>query len=608
MFDRRQFVVSAAVALAAGRLASAAAASGPSRAGQRGGKSLTQILDELMQRALAISPTLMTMTGLDTGANASARGQLDDRSLAGVERYKAIFVDLERALAGFDPATLSGADWINHQTAAYVAKTTLESYRMPFGDPNVGVAVPYIVSQLSGNYRNLPTFLTTQHPVETAQDAEYYLSRLSALAGALDDETARVRADFAKGATPPDFVLKKTLVQLDAILGAAPENSDLVTSLVSRAAAKGLAGDWKARASAIVAGGVYPALQRQRAVLEAALPTATHDAGVWRLPQGGDYYGYAIRTATTTDMPADEIHKLGLELVARFSAKADAILRQEGLTQGTVGQRIAALRRNPKYLFPNTEEGRAALIAYGEQLTEAVRARLPQWFGQLPKAPVEIRRMPTAIEAGGPGAFYQTPSLDGSRPGQFIINLRDTANQPRFDLPTLIHHEALPGHHLQNALMIEAADLPMLRRMPLFSGYSEGWGLYAEQLADEMGLFENDPLGRLGYFASMLFRAARLVVDSGLHYKRWTREQAIAYMRETLGDSEDNVTREVERYCVQPGQACSYMLGWRVWTEARARAQARLGTRFDMRVFHDRGLLSGSMPLDVLARVIDDWR
>lgn len=604
MLDRRQFIGSAAAIAAAAFGLPAIAKAGA----EAGGKSLDDVLNDIVHRAMAESPVLMTMTGFDTGANAAMRGKLDDRSPAGLERYRALFVDLGRDLSRFDPATLSGADWVNHQSAQYMAETTLRSFEFPFGDPNVGIAVPYTVCQLMGAYRNVPTFLTTQHPIDTPQDAEYYLARLSAFATSLDDETGRVREDYRKGATPPDFVLKTTLMQMDALLAPAPADSDLVKSLVDRAAAKGLAGDWQARASAILERDVYPALRRQRAVLAGALPNATHDAGVWRLPDGEAYYRFAVRTATTTDTASEEIHRLGLDLVARFSGAAEAILRQKGLTEGSVGQRIAALRRMPENLFPNTDEGRAALIAYGVQINEEMKARLPRWFGRLPKSPVEIRRMPTAIEAGGPGAFYQTPALDGSRPGQFIINLGNTANQPRFDLPTLIFHEALPGHHLQNALMTEAADLPLLRRMPLFSGYSEGWGLYAEQLADEMGVYENDPLGRLGYLASMLFRAARLVVDSGLHHKRWTREQAIAYMRETLGESEDNATREVERYCVQPGQACSYMLGWQAWTEARARAKARLGEGFDIRAFHDRGLLAGSMPLDVLARMMDDWR
>ncbi|HEY4544915.1 MAG TPA: DUF885 family protein [Pedomonas sp.] len=606
MLDRRQFVASTTAVLAAA-LGLPAFAATEAATQPEGGKALTDMLDGYVQRLLRNSPMSMTMLGLDVGPAAAARGEMDDRTPAGLEHTRSIFADLARDLARYDPATLTGADWINHQSAAYMASTTLQSFTFPFGDPNIGTAVPYIVSQLSGSARNTPTFLTNQHPIETAQDAEYYLARLSGFAEALDVETARSREDYKRGATPPDFVLKTTLVQLSELLAAAPADSDLVKSIAGRTKAKGIEGDWQARATALVQREVYPALERQAALIREALASAPPEAGVWRLPQGEEYYRFAIRGATTTDMPAEDIHRLGLELVARFSAEADKILRQKGLTQGTVGQRISSLRRMPEHLFPNTDEGRAALIAYGVDLNEKMQARLPQWFGRLPKSPVVIERMSPAIEAGGPGAFYLPPVVDAGRPGQFIINLRDTANQPRFDLPTLIHHEALPGHHLQNALMMEATELPQLRRLPLFAGYLEGWGLYAEQLADEMGVYENDPLGRLGYLASMLFRAARLVVDSGLHHKRWTREQAIAYMRETLGESEDNATREVERYCVQPGQACSYMLGWQVWTDTRSRAQARLGERFDIRAFHDRALLAGNMPLDVLARVIDDW-
>ena len=611
MFNRRQFVASSTAIVAAAFGLPAVAAGRAAEGAQESQRSLTEILDAHVQRLLRNSPHSMTMLGLDVGPAAAARGMTDDRTPAGLEHTRSLFLDLKRELDTYDPARLQGADWINHQSADYVVSTTLQSYGFPYGDPNVGVAVPYTISQLMGAARNFPTFMANQHPVRTAEDAEHYLTRLSDFAATLDTETARSREDYKRGATPPDFVLKTTLVQFNALLAAAPAEADLVKSLVSRAKANGIEGNWQARAAAIMEQKVYPALRRQAALLQDALATAKSDAGVWRLPQGEDYYRFAVRAATTTDMAPEEIHRIGLELVARFSAEADKILRQEGLSQGTVGQRISALRRRPDQLFPNTDEGRAALIAYGMELNEKVRARLPQWFGQLPQAPVEIRRMSPAIEAGAPGAFYLPPVIASNagpgRPGQFMINLRDTANQPRLDLPTLIHHEALPGHHLQNALMMEAKDLPQLRRLPVFSGYLEGWGLYAEQLADEMGLFEDNPLGRLGYFASMLFRAARLVVDSGLHHMRWTRAQAIAYMRETLGESEDNATREVERYCVQPGQATSYMLGWRVWTEARNRAQARLGTRFDMRTFHDKGLLAGNMPLDVLARVMDDW-
>lgn len=571
------------------------------------GETITALLDETMQRALRTSPQLMTITGLDTGDSAAARGRLDDRSPAGIAAQRRLFEDLKAGLDRFDPASLSPADWLNHQTGAYLAATTLESFDFPFGDPNVGVAVPYIVSQLSGAYRNIPSFLADQHPVVSVADAEAYLARLSAFAILLDEETERSRADFSRGAVPPDFVLRTTLVQFSELLRPPPRENALVLSLVSRAGARGLPGQWEARATRVVEREVYPALRRQADLLKTALPSAAPDAGVWRLPQGDAYYRYAVRTATTTDLAGDEIHRFGLERVAELTAEADAILRAKGLTQGSVATRLAGLRRDPAQLYPDSDAGRAALIADLQQMIDRMRGRLPQAFRTLPKVGVTIQRMPPAIEAGASGATYQPPSLDGVRPGLFSINLRTVAEWPRLDLPTLVYHEAIPGHHLQNALANEAQGLPMLRRMPLFSGFSEGWALYAEQLADEMGAYADNPLGRLGYVASMMFRASRLVLDSGLHARRWTRERAIAYMTDTLGNSPSEAVREVQRYCVQPGQASSYMLGWRAFTQARSKAQARLGPAFDLRAFHDAALLQGAIPLDLLSRYMAAW-
>ncbi|MCC2981005.1 DUF885 domain-containing protein [Sphingomonas sp. IC4-52] len=569
---------------------------------------ITEVLEQFIQKAMRNSPQLLTLMGADSGPFAKARTQLDDRSPAGVDQMRTLLSELSTALDAYDPKQLSASDWVNHQSAKYLAATNLDSFGFPFGDPNVGIAVPYTVSQLTGSYQSIPSFLATQHRIASADDADAYLSRLSAFAVVLDQETERSRADYARGAIPPAFVLRRTLAQLDALLAPAPEASELVTSLVERTAAEKIAGDWRVRAAAVMTGEVKPALLRQRGLLADALPRAGDDAGVWRLPRGGEYYRYAIRAATTTDMAPEEIHRFGLERVAELTGRADAILKAQGITGGTVAARLARLRRDPRHLYPNDDAGRTALIADLNKRIDQIKPRLPDYFGHLPRAGVEIRRTPASVEAGAPGGTYQPPSLDGSRPGLFSINLRDLAEWPRFDLPTLVYHEAIPGHHLQNASMIEAPDVPTLRRLPLFSGYSEGWGLYAEQLAQEMGVYADDPLGEVGYLASMLFRAARLVVDSGLHHMRWTRERAIRYMVDTLGDAESTVTREVERYCVQPGQASSYMLGWRVWTSARDRAQARLGDRFDIREFHNRGLLAGSIPLDVLARVIDDWR
>lgn len=568
---------------------------------------LTQLLDGILQRALLELPQLLTSVGLDTGDHAGARSRLNDRSPQARSRMRGLFEEMKSGLGRFDPATLQGMDWINHQAALYLADTALAAHGFRFGDPDVGPSIPYVVSQLSGAYRSVPGFLASQHPLADRADAQAYLARLSAFAAVLDQETDWVRSDHAKGAVPPDFVLRTTLRQFDAMLAPAPEASELVTALKRRTAAAGIEGDWEARATRIVGAEVYPALRRQAAVLRSALDKAPAAAGVWRLPEGERYYRHAVRAATSTELSGEEIHRLGLDLVKRFSALAESILRQQGLTRGSVAQRLAALRRSRDQLYANDDGGRRALLADLERRMEDLQSRLPDFFGRLPRTAVRVQRMPVAIEAGAPGATYQPGSLDGKRPGLFEINLRNLAEWPRFDLPTLVYHEALPGHHLQNTLRNEAEGLPMLRRMPLFAGYQEGWALYAEQLADEMGVYRDDPLGRLGYAASMLFRAARLVVDSGLHHKRWTREQAVAYMSRTLGDAPSAVVREVERYCVQPAQASSYMLGWRAWTQARDQARSAMGGRFDIRAFHDTGLLSGDMPLDLLGRVVERW-
>jgi uncharacterized protein (DUF885 family) len=605
MLDRRRFLLSTAAG-------AAAAMAGPALAGSPqasdGGARVTALLDRMMQEFLAESPEFMTALGLDTGPNAGVRSRLDDRSPGFVDRSFAAFRGYGADLAAIDRAALSGMDAVNYDTTRFIVDGAALADRFDYGiQAPVGGASPYIVSQLTGSYSSIPQFLDTQHQVRTVDDAESYLARLTAFAGVLDVETDRVRADFAKGATPPDFVLRRTGEQFAATLGVDPAQSGLAQSLARRAAEANLPGDWGGRAEAIVRDAVYPAMQRQAEAIAAALPGATSDAGCWRLPDGEAYYRYGVLSYTTTEMSGDEIHEIGLAQVAELSARADEILRAEGLTQGSVGERIAAVARRPDQLYPNTSAGKAELLADLNGQMARMQQRLPEVFGKLPRANVEIRRVPVEIEAGAPGGSYQMPALDGSRPGAYYINLRDTAETPRFTLPTLTYHEASPGHHFQIAVALEAEGIPMLRKMPLFSGYTEGWALYAEQLADEMGVYENDPWGRLGYLQSFMFRATRLVADSGLHHKRWSREQAVRYMVETLGDAESTMTTEVERYCVWPGQACSYKLGHTVWDRTRTAAKAALGDRFDIRGFHDTALAAGAIPLEVLERLIADW-
>jgi uncharacterized protein (DUF885 family) len=333
-----------------------------------------------------------------------------------------------------------------------------------------------------------------------------------------------------------------------------------------------------------------------------------HEAGISRLPDGAAFYQLALRQSTTTDMTPDEVHQLGLDQAKALSAAMDTLLRSQGKSSGTVAGRAQALARDPQYLYPNTEPGRQQILDYCNGLIKALQPHLPQYFRILPKAPVEIRRVPAYTEAGAPGGYYQIPALDGSRPGAFYLNLRDTTEWARWKLPTLVYHESEPGHHFQLAQVLELPSLPLIRKAGgNFSANTEGWALYAEQLCDEMGVYANDPLGRLGMLQSALFRAARCVVDTGIHTKGWSRERAIDYMVETTGDNRSAMTTEVERYCTWPGQATSYKVGHTRWLALRADARRRLGAKFDIRDFHDVGLTAAPMPLSVLERVIDEW-
>ncbi len=306
-------------------------------------------------------------------------------------------------------------------------------------------------------------------------------------------------------------------------------------------------------------------------------------------------------------MSPDEIHKLGLAQGAEVSSRLDGVLKSQGLTQGTVAQRVQALYKDPKQFYPNTPAGKAELIAYLNGRLTAVRARLPRDFGRIPHQAVEVRPVPAAIDAGAPLAYTNFPALDGSRPGIIYFNLHDTAEWPRWNLPSTLYHEGLPGHQLQGGVAQENTAIPLLRRTVFFSGYGEGWALYAEQLADELGMYEDDPLGRVGYLKAQLFRCGRLVVDTGIHHYRWSRERAVAYMTGLDGDAVGSTTREIDRYCATPGQACSYKIGHTIWSRLRDRSRSALGPRFDIRSFHDTALAAGAMPLDVLDRVVGEW-
>jgi uncharacterized protein (DUF885 family) len=606
--DRRQFVAAAGSAAAVAvttslRRALAAPAAATPAAGDVTTR-LNALFDEFMDERLRENPEQATFLGLDKGKFADAKSRLTDVSLAHSRQLKQENAARIKRLQAFGRDRLSGSDLANYDTVMFQMETIARTEPFDYGD----LTRPYVISQLTGAYQSVPNFLDRQHRIENKEDADAYLARLRQFATILDQDTERLHHDAGLKVVPPDFIIERTLEQMKTLRSAAPADSILSTSVARRTEKLGIPGTYGKDAAHIVESEVYPALDRQMKALGDLKPGAGFDAGVGRLPQGEAFYRVALRQGTTTDMSPEEVHELGLDQAKDLSTRMDALLRTQGKTSGTVSERAQALAKDPEHLFPNTDQGRQQILDYCNGLIKSLQPHLPKYFRILPKASVEIRRVPEYLEAGAPGGYYQIPALDGSRPGAFYINLRDTAEWSRWKLPTLVYHESEPGHHFQLALVLELPSLPLIRKAGGgFSANTEGWALYAEQLVDEMGLYDSDPLGRLGMLQSELFRAARCVVDTGIHAKGWSRDRAINYMVDTTGDNRSSMTTEVERYCTWPGQATSYKVGQTRWLKLRAEAKQRLGAKFEIRDFHDVGLTAAPMPLAVLDRVIDDW-
>jgi uncharacterized protein (DUF885 family) len=598
--DRRSFLGQASVAaLAAGLPSAVFAAASAKPADQK----LRTLLDTIFNDRLTQSPEGATRLGLDIGKNAALKSQLSGRSAADTAQDLARSRKELASIKAIGRAGLGEDAALDYDVVTYQLEHSIAGQETFTYGSSGGRFAPYLISQLSGAYQDVPDFLDTQHRVKDASDADAYVARLGAFATVLDQETERQRADAARGVFAPDYILDTALKQFAALRDKPAAETGLVTGFAAKLAKAGLPADRAAEAAKVVAEKVFPALDRQRALVTQLRGKATHEAGVWRLPDGDAYYTSAAEAATTVRLSGDEIHQMGLDQVAEISGRIDGILKAQGMSQGTVGERLVALNQRPDQLFPNTDEGRAALLAELNAQILKMQPRLPEQFSTLPKAPVEVRRVPPAIQAGAPGGYYQNASLDGSRPAIYYINLRDTFDRPKFGLATLTHHEAVPGHHLQVMLALESQDIPMIRRRGGFSGYSEGWALYSEQLADEMGMYEGDPLGQVGYLQSLLFRATRLVVDSGMHAKRWSREKATDYLIATTGIARGRSQGEIDRYTVWPGQACSYKIGHTMWVKLRDEARAKAGAKWDPKAFHSV-LLKGALPLAVLEKLV----
>ncbi|MFO1013605.1 MAG: DUF885 family protein [Caulobacteraceae bacterium] len=594
MMNRRQM-------LAAG--VAAAALPGMARAEEAESAKLNGLFDELFQAYLKRNPESATNLGLDTGANAALRSQLHSDSPESILFRRAETALELTKLDAIDRAKLSETEKVNLDTVIY---TRQAAKRLEF-DTGTGGPDPYVISQQHGAYQSVPDFLDTKHPINTAEDCEAYVARLKDFAVLMSEQVEVQDRANVLGVVAPQFILDKALIQMKALVKSDPAQSNLVASLARRAAAKGLSPRYAEDAAKIYQTDIRDALTYMISHTEVLRADAPKTAGVGALPLGEEFYAAALAYHTTTSMTAEEVHQLGLEQAADLTAKLDVLLKAQGLTQGTVGQRVAGLYKDPASFFPNTDAGKIELIGFCNERQAAIRPRLERFFKRQPPYQFEVRRVPQNIEAGASSAYSQGPSLDGSRPGIVYINLADTAEWPRWSLSSVTYHEGLPGHQLEAGLALSNTVLPMIRKVSGFAAYSEGWGLYAEQLADELGMYEADPLSRIGYLRFALFRALRCVTDTGIHAMGWSREQAIKTFVDGEGDAPGFAAREVERYCVQPGQACSYKIGHTVWNALRTKAQTALGARYDIRDFHEAGLACGRVPLDVLSGVVDRW-
>jgi uncharacterized protein (DUF885 family) len=554
----------------------------------------------------ADSPELLTQLGLvDNTPLDFHSGKLADYTEAGEQKT---LVKLRKARANLDkygPDGLEGQELLSYEIVAWFFDDLIRQAEFEHGG--------YRVNQISGVTVNMPQFLTDTHVIVSKKSAERYVSRVEEFGRVLTEVRARVEADRAAGVIPPDFIIDKAIAGMQAFIEGGAAGNILVTSLPARLdKVEDLSDADKAelveQTTAAVETGVIPGYEALIALMTDMRAEATHDAGIWHIPEGEAIYAAALKSNTTTDMSADEIHELGLTEVARIEAEMDTILIAAGYADGTVSERVNALMTDPDQLFPNTDEGRQQMLDYLGELNSDVMARAGDYFITLPPQPLEIVRVPEYAQDSSAGGYYTGPALDGSRPGRFYINQKNTADNPRWTLPTLLYHEAAPGHHFQISAAQLITGVPMIRKFSPFNAYTEGWALYAERLAStDMGMYTDDPLGNLGRLKAEMFRAVRLVVDTGMHAKRWSREEAIAYMSEKTGMTEDEVVREIERYVVWPGQATAYKSGQLSILAARARAEAELGDKFDLKQFHETVLGNSAMPLGILDKVVDDW-
>lgn len=594
MIGRRHFIGSAA-------LAGAALIAPPIFAIETGEDArLDAFFEAIFQRSLDRSPTRQSALGIrrdqDKWDDIGEARELEDHKLR-----EADYVALE----GFDAAKLSPQAALSLRIFARSTELALRDFKWRHHD--------YVMTQMGGMHTRVPSTLINSHPIANKADAEAYIKRLEGAAPLMAQAIARMAAQEAKGIRPPRFVYGLVLEPCLNLLKGAPfdgaGDSPILADFRGKVTKADLSDaertDLILRGIAALHGGFAAGYRALIAHLRAADAKADATAGVWKLPDGQAYYAAQLESYTTLPLEAADVHALGLKEVAGIHDAMRAIMKQTGFA-GDLQAFFAFMRSDPRFYHPDTDAGRAAYVAEADALLREIRARQGELFAHLPKAPVEVRAIEAWREKSAPKAHYRNPPQDGSAPGIFYINLSDMKAQPRYQLAATLYHEAIPGHHVETCIAHEMEGLPRFRRFASIAAFSEGWGLYSELLPKEMGLYA-DPYSDFGRLSLSLMRACRLVVDTGIHSLQWTREQGIAYFDANMPSSHYDNQREVERYIVIPGQATSYYIGMQKIIELRARAQAELGDRFDLRRFHDITLGAGPLPLPLLEERIDAW-
>jgi len=573
------------------------------RAQQIGAERLLEVIAyDLLER----QPGRATSKGVDTGAYAHLRSQLEDTTLAGQQALAGTLRQDQERLRSFPTEGLDAATLTSFEVVESAYDVALAGFALPYGDVPIGSwrVAPYVVIQNVGAYLDMPRFMQADHPVRNGEDADAYVERLEQIPAMLDGELERIRAARAMGVTPPDFLLDKTLSQMESTIASAGQGRLFAEPLRGKLLALGMPESHANRASALENGPIAEALSRQLEELRTERAEASLAPGVSARPHGDEFYAWSLRSSTTTRLSPEDIHRQGLEELESLQARMDPILRGIGYSSGSVGERMQALGADPRYKFPDGDPGRAEILAFIDERLRWIRAQLPRAFNTLVDPNMEVRRIPPAEELGAPGAYGGAGSKDGKIPGRFWINLRTTDLHRKYDLADLTFHESIPGHVWEGEF---SNRLPLIRSLLQFNPFSEGWALYGEQLADELGAYDGFAVGRLGYLQSLAFRACRMVADTGLHARGWSREQAVNFFIERNGSKRSEVESEVDRYCSWPGQACGYKLGHSQIVGHRARAQAALGDAYDFKAFNDAVVLGGNSPMDVLTKTIDRY-